>query len=177
MDGPLDEQYLTWLYSQVSPVTLKNPARTHWSLIRDLYTKQFVWIVPNDDNRVVDGQDLRREFVEVCQISNPDPDWMDLGCSMLEMLIGLSRRLAFEADGEPRVWFWHLIETMDLYQFNDKNYDKKAQRIIDETLDRIIWRRYEPDGKGGLFPLRNPPMDQRDVELWYQLSAYLVEQF
>lgn len=175
MDGPLDEQYLTWLYAQVSPVTLKNPSRTYWSLIRDLYKKQFIWIVPNDDNRVEDGRDLRREFLEECEVSNPDPAWMDLGCSMLEMLIALSRRLSFEVDGEPRVWFWHLLETVDLHKYNDKVYNRDAKRTIDETLDRIIWRNYDPDGTGGFFPLRDPQKDQREVELWYQAAAYLVE--
>lgn len=177
MDSPLDEQYLTWLYSQVSPVRLKNPSRTHWGLLRQMYKKQFVWIVPNDDNRMEDGLELRREFLETCEVKNPDPNWIDLGCSMLEMLIAFSRRLSFEADGEPRVWFWHLVEVVDLYQFNDKMYNEEARRIIDETLDRIIFRTYESDGRGGLFPLRNPPVDQREVELWYQASSYLVEQF
>lgn len=177
MDSPLDEQYLTWLYSQVSPVRLKNPSRTHWGLLRQMYKKQFVWIVPNDDNRMEDGLELRREFLEQCEVKNPDPNWIDLGCSMLEMLIAFSRRLSFEAEGEPRVWFWHLVEVVDLYQYNDKKYNEEARRIIDETLDRIIFRTYDPDGRGGLFPLRNPPVDQREVELWYQASAYLVEQF
>jgi len=46
---PLDELYFTWLYSQVGSVRTRNPARTYWSLLRYLYTKEFVWIIPNDD--------------------------------------------------------------------------------------------------------------------------------
>lgn len=175
MSAPLDEQYLTWLYSQVASLKLKNPSRTHWSLARQMYVKEFIWLVPNDDNRLEDGRDLRREFVEDCEIENLDLDWLDLGCSMLEMLIALSRRLSFEADGEPRVWFWHLMDVLDLQKFNDRNYDDLARGDIDEALDQIIWRTYAPNGNGGLFPLRNPPEDQRDVEIWYQLSYYLVE--
>jgi hypothetical protein len=177
MAEPLDEQYFTWLYSQVASVRLKNSPRSHWSLARHLYTKEFVWLIPNDDNRLEDGKDLRHEFLDACSFDILDPDWLDLGCSMLEMLIGLSRRLSFDADGEPSVWFWHLIETVDLKQYNDRNYNNKSQRDIDEILDRIIWRTYKPDGRGGLFPLRNPIHDQREVELWYQLSAYLIELF
>jgi len=176
MNEPLDEQYLTWLYSQVASLKLKNPTRTHWNLLRQLYKKEFVWLVPNDDNRLEDGRDLRREFVESCGIDNPDPNWLDMGCSMLEMLIGLSRKLSFEADGEARVWFWHLIATVDLMKYNDRHYDDLARLEIDEVLERIIWRQYAPDGTGGLFPLRNPTEDQREVELWYQLNAYLIEQ-
>lgn len=175
MDAPLDEQYFTWLYGQVASVKLKNPSRTHWSLAKQLYTKEFVWIIPNDDNRLEDGKDLRREFLEAYEIDILDLNWLDLGCSMLEMLIGLSRGLSFEADGEPSVWFWHLIETVDLEQYNDRNYNDLARRRIDDTLDRIIWRTYSPNGQGGLFPIRNPAQDQREVELWYQLNTYLVE--
>jgi hypothetical protein len=172
-----DEEYFTWLYSLVASTNLKNPSRTHWSLARHLYTKEFVWLVPNDDNRVQDGKDLRREFFEVNEISRVDQNWVVLGCSMFEMLIALSRTLSFEADGEPRVWFWHLMETLDLFQYNDRIYKTRPEvaSIIDETIDQVIWRQYEPDGKGGLFPLRNPREDQREVEIWYQLNAYLLE--
>lgn len=176
MDGPLDEQYLIWLYSHISPLKLKNPSRTHWALARQLYSKEFVWLVPNDDNRVEDGKSLRREFIQNYEVEINE-EWLNMGCSMLEMLIALSRRLSFEAEGEPRAWFWHLIQTLDLEQYNDKHYDDDARKVIDETLERVIWRRYEPNGEGGLFPLRNPRQDQREVEIWYQLSAYLVELF
>lgn len=64
MDGPLDEQYLKWLYRQVASSKYRNPARTYWSLLRQLYTTEFVWTVPNDDNRVEDGRDLRYEFLK-----------------------------------------------------------------------------------------------------------------
>lgn len=175
MSPPLDDQYLTWLYSQVGSVRLKNPNRTYWSLIRQLYTKEFIWIIPNDDNRVEDGRDLRYEFLECEGITDPEQEWLSLGCSMLEMLIALSRRLAFETDDEPRAWFWHLLEQLDLEQFNDRAYDDHARALIDEALDRVIWRLYSPDGRGGLFPLRRANEDQRDVELWYQFSAYLAE--
>ena len=174
MRAPLDELYLTWLYAQICSVKEKHPARTHWSLFRQLFTKEFVWIVPNDDNRLEDGKDLRREFLEYEAIDEVDPEWMRLGCSMLEMLIGLSRRLAFEAEGEPRDWFWVLMGNLNLDSCNDSiRHDYEE---VDEILDRVIWRTYKHDGHGGLFPLKHSDRDQRDVEIWYQLSAYLLEQ-
>lgn len=177
MDMPLDEEYFTWLYSQIASAKLKNPSRTYWFLVRQLYTKEFIWLVPNDDNRLEDGRELRREFLESCDIYDPDPEWLGLGCSMFEMLLALSRRLSFEAEGEPRDWFWHLIDTVDLFEYNDRVYKESSKEEVDEVLDRIIWRRYSPNGHGGLFPLRNSAKDQRDVELWYQASAYLIELF
>lgn len=172
MSQPLDELYLTWLYSQIGSVRLKNPSQTHWSLVRQLYSKEFVWIVPNDDNRVEDGRDLRYEFIDEQMLEDVDPAWLDLGCSMLEMLIGLSRRLSFEAEGESRDWFWTLINNLAL-RSDDKN--PILVEVVDATLERVIWRTYNPDGSGGLFPLRRAHKNQRKVEIWYQLSAYLLE--
>jgi hypothetical protein len=176
MDEPLDELYIQWLYRQVAPIRLKNPARTYWALVRHLFTKEFVWLIPNDDNRQEDGRDLRREFVEDMGV-DADPEWMGVGCSMLEMLIGLSRRLSFEAEGESRGWFWELLENLGLRHITDKHYNTEPGQddLIEETLDTVIWRTYETDGQGGLFPLQETEQDQTDVELWYQLSYYLLE--
>ena len=170
----LDEEYLVWLYSQIGSVKLRNRLKSHWSLARQLFKTEFVWFVPNDDNRIEDGRDLRYEFLEANGLEAPR-EWLEMGCSMLELLIGLSRVLSFETGGEPRVWFWHMIEMLDLHQYNDRVYDAKAEEKIDEALNRVIFRTYEPSGRGGLFPLRRPQRDQREVELWYQLSAYLLE--
>ncbi len=175
MNKPLDELYLTWLYSQVGSVKLRTAARTHWSLIRQLYTKEFIWLIPNDDNRLEDGRDLRREFLADCEIDDPDPLWMGLGCSMLEMLIAFSRRLSFETEGAPRVWFWHMLENLDLVQFNDQEHNKLHAKGIDEALDQVVWRTYYADGFGGLFPLKHPVENQRNVEIWYQFNAYILE--
>lgn len=177
MSAPIDEEYFTWLYSQIGHVKLRNRARTYWELARIMYQKEFIWFIPNDDNRAVDGRDLRQEFLEEAEIDEVDPEWMTLGCSMLEMCIALSRRLAFETDGQPRDWFWHLIEQLDLKQYSDRDFDKVAERKINDALDRVIWRTYSPTGRGGLFPLRRAQSDQTEVELWYQANEYLLENF
>ena len=40
-----------------------------------------------------------------------------------------------------------------------------------------VERRYKRSGEGGLFPLKNAAKDQRKVEIWYQLSSYLLENY
>ena len=178
MAEPLDERYLRWLYSQVASVKLKNPTRTYWSLMRSLFTTEFVWLVPNDDNRLEDGRDLRYEFIEEEGIDIVDHDWMTIGCSLLEMLIGLARRLVFESDDESGVgeWFWHLIGNLNLDNFNDEHFQSEQQQAyVNHVLETLVWRNYRSDGFGGLFPLRDPQEDQRKVEIWYQLSNYLLE--
>jgi hypothetical protein len=121
-----------------------------------------------------DGRDLRFEFLVDQGIDDPGPTWMGLGCSMLEMLLGLARRLSFEADeGEAYDWFWQLLDNLDIAHYFDDRYTNQIYAEVEEVLDRVIWRQYGPDGHGGLFPLSEAREDQRKVEIWYQLAAYL----
>ena len=175
MDEPLDELYLKWLYSQVGDPRIKNPRRTYWTVLRQLFQKEFVWLIPNDDNRAADGKELRYEFVNDNNIQDVDLAWVHQGVSMLELLVGLSRRLAFAAEGEPRDWFWELMGNLGFRHFNDADKDVFSPEEIDEKLDRVIYRTYSPSGQGGLFPLWKTDKDQRCVELWYQLSEYVLE--
>lgn len=179
MSHELDELYLTWLYSQIGAVSVKNPANTYWSFAKQLYEKEFVWLVPNDDNRVEDGRRLRFEFIDDYDIDDADDDWLSLGCSMLEMFVALSRRLAFMGGGEARDRFWLFIENLGFSPMNcsDRSYnrDRDLVHAVDEVLDTVIWRTYDYDGSGGIFPLLHPPGDMRRIELWYQMSAYVME--
>lgn len=173
MSKPLDELYFVWLYSQVGNPETTHPNRTHWRLFRELFSKEFVWFVPNDDNRFEDSKELRYEFIEQEGVVNVDVGWVRLGCSMLELLIGLSRRLSFVAEGEPRDWFWELMDNLGLSGSTDAH--PYSSDRISEILDRVIWRTYQPDGQGGLFPLNQTGLDQRKIELWYQLNQYVLE--
>lgn len=175
MNAPVDELYFRWLYKQVGSVTEKNPARSYLNLMRQLYQTEFVWFVPNDHNRAEDGRDLRLRFVHYSGVT-PDDDWMGLGCSMFEMLLGLSHRLSFEDGRKPKGWFWELIDNLGMTELTDKNYGDLTHEAVEETLNRVVWRTYEPDGLGGLFPLEHPREDQREVEIWYQLCAYLLDE-
>ncbi len=173
MHEPLDERYLVWLYGLVADPELEDPSQTYWKLLKQLYTKEFVWIIPNDDNRMEDGKDLRVEFIREEGLVLVDPDWLNLGCSVLELVIGLSRRLAFDLDGEPAYWFWQLIDNLGLGRYNDKS--RLMRKRIDAILDNLIFRQYRYNGDGGFFPLKYAKEDQRRVELWYQLCAYVLE--
>lgn len=178
MTSTLDDRYFEWLYSNVAATRNRNPSRSYWKLLRQLYTKEFVWLIPNDDNRMEDGKELRYEFLDVEGIDEIDRNWMDLGCSMLEMLIALARRASFEYDRmTPVEWFGIFLHNLELDRYNDLAYDSRVSRQIDEVLDRVIFRSYSPNGHGGVFPLQHTTRDQRKVELWYQLAEYVLEEY
>lgn len=177
MSEQLDDLYLDWLYSQVASTERKAKTQTFWCLMRQLFHKEFVWFVPNDDNRVQDGRDLRYRFVEERHVPNVERGWFEQGCSMLELCISLAQTLAFEdmRGRSTKFWFWQLMENVGLEQCTDAQYREETDARVDDILDRIIFRTYEGTGRGGLFPLRDPSQDQREVELWYQLCAYLLQ--
>jgi len=173
-EGTLDDLYFEWLYGQVASVRNRNPRRGYWNLCRQLYTTPFVYFVPNDDNRALDGIALREEFAEDNAI-DLSREWQSLDCSMLEMLIALARRGSFQDGADPVGWFGIFLKNLDLYEFTDQVYNERIAQEVEQTLRRINDRTYDEDGRGGLFPLRNPKNNQRKVELWYQLAAYLLE--
>src|SRR5690606_37427786 len=123
MTGTTDDRYLEWLYGLVASVRNRNPSRTYWQLFRQLYSKEFVWLVPNDDNRALDGKDLRSEYLEMSS-DEVDQEWLNLECSMLEMLIALARRAAFEDSRSPVEWFGEFLKNLGLDSATDAGYDK-----------------------------------------------------
>lgn len=172
MNRPLDEYYFEWLYEQVGNLG-RVKRLTHRSLLWHMYKTPFIWMVPNDDNRVEDGRALRYQFIELARIE-ADAHWLGMECSVLEMLIALSQRLAFEAEGEPRDWFWVLLRNMHLEVFSDAHYEPYTSEV-EAKLSALVFRTYQSNGEGGLFPLQYPEEDQRQVEIWYQMSGYLAE--
>lgn len=181
MDRPLDELYLEWLYEQVAVSSFDDRDLTYWKLFSILYKTEFVWLdhVPNDENRVHDGVALRIRFIEEEHIEKDDvdPDWWDLGCSVLELIVSLAMRVEFNtAKGKTHYWFWILLENIGLSGYSDvRRFTKNQVARIESILDDLIYRKYKSNGDGGFFPLESPQYDQRNREIWYQMSDYIWE--
>ena len=158
-------EYFEWLVSQIQ-ITGN---RTYNYLFERMHDLEFVWTVPNDDNRIQDGLDLRHEFLDGSRRRLR----LD-GASILEVLIALSRRLEFTAGGDARVWAWRLLKNLRLSKMSDPLTEEDADQI-DEILDALVWRTYQSNGEGGFFPMKNSLEDQRHVEIWYQMNAYVME--
>ena len=65
-----------------------------------------------------------------------------------------------------------MLVSLGLGSMSDARFDPVR---VDEILDRFMDHDYEPDGKGGLFTIRNPRFDMRSMEIWYQMNCYLNE--
>jgi hypothetical protein len=168
----LPEDYLRWLEPQLRGEH-DDQSGSYWDLIYLMFQQEFGWVLELDQNRIGDGMDLRVEFARAHRRL---PRMMDpLGpCSFLEVLIGLSRRLAFDAGGEAPGWAWQLLGNLELHRMSDP-LSRQKQRKVAEIMERVISRTYLPDGVGGFFPLAWPDDDQTRIEIWYQMSAYIAE--
>ena len=177
MTTQLDSAYFEWLISQIQV----NGTRTFNELFGRMHDTEFLWTVPNDDNRIGDALELRPEFLDHIHSLSPREikrfrSPTERPVSVLEVLIALSRRLTFYAGHTAPVWAWKLIKNLGLNKASDPLDDVKAQRVED-TLYALIWRTYEPDGVGGFFPLNWAKEDQTKIEIWDQMNQYIMENF
>ena len=168
---PIESAYFNWLCAKVTRPSARTPSQTYWKLLRELQNTEFVWVVEMDENRAEDGKDLRHEFVIEANVQDPDPVWLELGCSVLEMMIAVSRRASFIDGRSPRDWFNVILRNLGLSEYNDSNFHLPT---VQDIVTRLVWRTYDTDGTGGMFPIDDPQHDQRKVEIWYQFCEYIV---
>jgi hypothetical protein len=179
-DPLFGDSYLRWLASQIRGEENHVPSRTWDGVLTLMFKTEFIWLVANDDNRIGDGLELRVEFCHQQNLpmdsvgyflhkETPDPP-----CSFLEVLIGLSRRVAWAAGGEAAPWAWQLMTNLQLHKMTDPIGRRKEEKI-EQILSDCIFRNYSPDGHGGFFPLTWPTADQTKVEVWFQMADYIYE--
>jgi len=149
--------YLRWLESQLRD-EYERSDKTYSDLLNLMAQQEFVDIVPMDENRVADGLYLRVDFAN--EFSIPQHRMEQLGpCSFLEVLIALSRRLAFIAGGSAPGWAWQLLVNLELQRMSDPLSRAKRNKV-QEIMHNVIQRKYSPDGTGGVFPFAWPDDDQ-----------------
>jgi hypothetical protein len=174
-DGEIGKLYFDWLYNMVCPPL--GGRASYRTVCEHMNHVVFDWSVPNDDNRAAEGKELRYEFFEEADLPQ-DADtqrFTEPDASVFEVIVALCRRADFQAERGINNWFRIILENLGLIECSDDKVGPKDAEKIDRVILKMNSRRYRPNGRGGLFPLRNPTEDQREVELWYQLAKYLIE--
>ena len=136
-----------------------------------MFQTEYVWLIPNDDNRLMDGLELRGEFAREKGLPG---GYAAAPCSVLEVMIALSRRMEFIVGGTAPGWAWQFMLNLGFEKFTDPVSPRRMNQVADALQD-LVYRNYSPDGSGGFFPLTNPDDDQTQVEIWYQMAAYIDE--
>jgi len=75
----------------------------------------------------------------------------------------------------PGEWFAEFVANLRLGGYTDEAYELRDSAKINRVLQKFNQRKYDSYGDGGIFPLKAPEEDQKKVELWYQMSAYMAE--
>lgn len=158
----------------------------YWHLLRKLHNTQFYWTNRMDENRALDGENLRvRFFYDNHTLDDDYEEFLFEPCSVLEMLVALALRMEKEylMDWRPgsrdktAERFWMLIDNLGLSDCTDDNWGTKINAKVQHYIEQFLDRDYRFDGAGGLFPLKNCQEDQRNIEIWSQMQAYIMENY
>jgi len=178
-DFDINQDYFEWLCEKIH---VDQGDRSYWILMKDLHSKIFIPFVPHDENRAFDGLELREDYMR--DIWYPKYEEVEGDCTVLEMLVGLAKRIDFETtdpytndtSDKTVYWFWEMIDNLGLIKFDDDSYvELGGFHYVTKIIDSFVKRKYRRNGCGGLFPLEKSNKDQRKIEIWYQMSAYLNE--
>ena len=173
MNGP--DEYFEWLLDKVGYYERYSPKISYLTLLDNLYNTEFTYTIKKDKNRALAGQRLRERYLTETEESYL-PILTSKPCSVLEMMVALAIACEEKIMDDPAkgnrtgTWFWGMINNLGLGGMIDEKFDEKEFNNIIKTFLR---RKYEPDGKGGLFRVKGSKRDLRRVEIWYQLCWYL----
>lgn len=176
----IERDYFDWLYNIID-----DSDYDYEYLINHIFDKDFdestTILIGKDYNRIEDALRIREDFI-VEQLSREDEFLVDMfknrPTSLLEILIALAYRMEDVMEiGRFPIWFWEMLSNLGLEEFTNDNFDMKSARTIDRIINKWLDHNYDYCGNGGIFPLKNPPKDQRNEEIWYQMSAYLIENY
>jgi len=169
----MSKSYFKWMMDLI-----EGPGE-YKKLLHSLHKIDFVYINEMDANRQHDGLDLRYRFgyeKDILQENIASTIDDNRPCSVLEMMVALAFRCEESIMTNPEIgdrtgiWFWDMIQSLGLNIMTDKVFN---QKYVDEFVDIFLNREYESNGSGGLFTIDNPKEDMRNVEIWYQMFAYL----
>lgn len=168
-DADVKHDYFMWLCKQVelnsafdpkSEEFSTNPANpSYFHLAQMLFNKEFVPIVPFDENRAVDGQALRYWYANLHSCFN-DYSALNGPCNLLEMMVALAQRIDRELmigpefDDRSALWFWEMLGNLDISKYDDAHFTPENSVKISHILDNLVDRNYGKMGQNSLFPMR-----------------------
>lgn len=172
----LNFEYLEWLKSFVTQGEYGRHKYNHFFEL--LHEMEFVYCLPMDENRELDGIDLRSRFLYEHNYKEENMKYLENPCSVLEMMIALTLRCEEELAWDPYehgdrtgVWFWKMVTNIGLSgRIDDEDFDSA---FVERKISKCLERDYQPNGRGGFFIVHKAQRDMRDVDIWTQANWYL----
>lgn len=172
------QAYWDWMVDLIQGEYFETASRH--CLLSLLHETEFTYTMDMDENRAIDGRNLRYRFAyengySMNDVKNPLDD---RPCSVFEMMVALAIRceehIMIDLDRGNRTGFWFadMLKSLGLADMTDERFDYIQAKA---NIDRFLNREYEADGCGGLFVIQRPRRDLRQVELWYQAMWHLSE--
>lgn len=174
----IQNEYFEWLYD-IACGDRHNLAVSFRKLLIKLHDTEFRYFVSRDENKAIDGMDLRYRYAVMNNYGYLVDEVVELlagPCSVLEMMVALAIHCEEDIMDDPtygdrtRQWFWNMVISLGLGAMADYSFDKE---YVEKVLERFLNREYAPDGRGGLFTIRHCDQDLRFVEIEFQMLWYL----
>lgn len=168
----IQDIYFEWMSGLVFPDVQEREQYEY--LLRALDSSIFHFSIPMDENRMLDGIDLRYRFSY--ETGYDDRSILRDNCSTLEMMVALALKADdmimydYETGSKINYIFKVMIKSLQLSGMVNSNFDRN---YVEGRIGRFLDRDYHRTGRGGLFTVRNPARDMRDVDIWYQMNWYL----
>lgn len=159
------EDYIFWL-ADLSGIDM----RRYGEVVQTMMSIDFVWTVPNDENRAADALNLRHEFEfewgEIPELIGESP-------KVYEVLVKMAIRGAEligdrDEDDKTPYFFGVMMSNLKLNKYpNGAFNEQKVSEIIFKWMDR--------DPNYPLFKVKNPPKAFENAEFWNQMNWFLTE--
>lgn len=178
----LNELYFKWICSMVFPD--ENFRNKYSNVLYLLHNTPFEYILALDENRKMDGIDLRYHFSCACKIPH-DVICINSNinqCSMLEMMVALAKRCEDDVMSDlsygdrTAQWFLMMFYNLGLNNYDDESWDVNTYYEVKNIIKKCMFREYESNGSnGGLFITSNSHYDLRNMQLWDQMCLCMNE--
>ena len=163
--------YIHWVLKDKLGLNEKE-RRENTYIVLTLTNVEFVWRHPMDENRALDGLELRDDFEYETGEYLDKSSGLPPNCSMFEMLAALAIRCENQLmrnsllGDRTSKWFFEFLDNLGILDCGERDGD----RIV-EACEEFM------NGKREMFPLKQKGIKQKNEQIWKQLMAYLNENY
>ena len=163
----MEERYFRWLLKFIGNGFCRK--NSYFELLKYLFNVEYYWYIPMDENRAVDGVDLRHRFVTECDEDLEASYTLLSGpANVLEVLVALSIKMEYIVRGSIELsksgqWFWGMIKSLGIFDCYDGCFDE-------EEVEYFLGEWFNPASRISIFP-------EKSGELWSQAMEFLSDKF